>query len=130
MRSSAAEIQTIDEPLHQHNCTHYSGVTQLAHSASRETKISDISTMSQPPITREQLAALPPEIRALFQAVIDHYERQIAELKGELSALKRRRAILRFPPAPNIRMPSRPRRENTLARNPAANPVIPSTNEP
>jgi transposase len=55
--------------------------------------------MSQPPITREQLALLPPEIRALFQAVIDHYERQIAELKGELSALKKTPRNSSLPPS-------------------------------
>jgi transposase len=55
--------------------------------------------MSQPPITREQLAALPREIRALFQAVIEHYERQIAELKGELSALKKTPRNSSLPPS-------------------------------
>jgi hypothetical protein len=36
--------------------------------------------MSQSPITPEQMAALSPEFRALLQAVVDHYERRIAEL--------------------------------------------------
>jgi transposase len=37
-----------------------------------------------PPISAEQLAALPPEIQALVQAIIDHYERRIAELEARL----------------------------------------------
>lgn len=44
--------------------------------------------MSPPPITPEQLAALPPEFRALLQAVIDHYERRIAALEAELAAVR------------------------------------------
>jgi transposase len=39
---------------------------------------------SQPPITPEQLAALPPEFQALVRAIIDHYERRIAELEARL----------------------------------------------
>lgn len=41
-----------------------------------------------PPITPEQMAALPPEFQALLQAVIDHYERRIAALEAEVAALK------------------------------------------
>jgi transposase len=44
--------------------------------------------MPQPPITAEQMASLPPEFRALLQAVIDHYERRVAALEAELTALK------------------------------------------
>ena len=41
--------------------------------------------MSSPsPITAEQLAALPPETRALVQAIVDHYEGRIAELEARL----------------------------------------------
>ena len=39
---------------------------------------------SEPPITAEQLAALPPEFRALLQAVIDHYEARIAVLQARI----------------------------------------------
>jgi hypothetical protein len=35
-------------------------------------EISDIMAMSQPPLTPEQIAALPPDFRALLQAVIEH----------------------------------------------------------
>jgi len=45
--------------------------------------------MSRPPITPEQLSALPPEIRALVQAIIDHYERQLGELRAELAAARK-----------------------------------------
>src|SRR5687768_6203223 len=38
-----------------------------------------------PPITADQLASLPPEIEALVVAIIDHYERRIAELEARLN---------------------------------------------
>lgn len=38
----------------------------------------------KPPITDEQLAALPPEIQTLIRAIIDHYEARIAELEARL----------------------------------------------
>lgn len=41
-----------------------------------------------PPVTPEQIAALPPEFRALLQAVIEHYERRIAGLEAELAAVR------------------------------------------
>jgi len=40
------------------------------------------------PITPEQLAALPPEIRAVVQALIDHYEGQLAVLRAEIETLR------------------------------------------
>jgi transposase len=43
----------------------------------------------QPPITAEQMAALPPEFRALLQAVIDHYEARIAVLEARIAELER-----------------------------------------
>jgi transposase len=45
--------------------------------------------MSPLPITPEQLAALPPEVRAVVQALVDHYERRIAELEAEIARLKK-----------------------------------------
>lgn len=44
--------------------------------------------MSQLPVAPEQIAALPPEFRALLQAVIDHYEKRIAGLEAELTAVR------------------------------------------
>lgn len=41
-----------------------------------------------PPITPEQISALPPDFRALLQAVIDHYEKRIAGLEAELGAVR------------------------------------------
>jgi len=42
-------------------------------------------TPRQPPITPEQLAALPPDFQALLRAVIEYYERRIAELEARLN---------------------------------------------
>ncbi|MDZ4821216.1 MAG: IS66 family transposase [Planctomycetota bacterium] len=55
--------------------------------------------MSQPPITPEQLASLPPEIRALVRAIIDHYEQQLAELKAELAGLRKTPQNSSLPPS-------------------------------
>ncbi len=46
--------------------------------------------MLHSPVTAEQLAALPPEFRALLQAVIDHYEKRIAELEQKVVNLESR----------------------------------------
>jgi transposase len=43
---------------------------------------------SSPPIKPEQLAALPPEFRALLQAVNDHYEARIARLERRIVELE------------------------------------------
>lgn len=55
--------------------------------------------MSSPPITPEQLAALPPELRAVVQAVIDHYERRVAELEREIARLKKTPRNSSLPPS-------------------------------
>ncbi len=44
--------------------------------------------MSPLPITPEQLSALPPEFRALLQAVIEHYERELSALKARVAELE------------------------------------------
>src|SRR3972149_6435156 len=41
-----------------------------------------------PPITAEQLAALPPEFQALVRAIIDYYEGRITKLQAELARLR------------------------------------------
>lgn len=55
--------------------------------------------MSSPPITPEQLAALPPEVRAVVQAIMDHYERRIAELEAEIARLKKTPRNSSLPPS-------------------------------
>lgn len=55
--------------------------------------------MSQLPITPEQIAALPPELRALLQAVIEHYEKRIAALEAELAATKKNPRNSSLPPS-------------------------------
>jgi transposase len=54
--------------------------------------------MSPPPISLEQLAALPPEVRAVIEAIIQHYERRIAELEAELNGLRRTPQNSSLPP--------------------------------
>jgi transposase len=55
--------------------------------------------MTSPPITPEQLAALPPEFRAILQAVIDHYEKRIAALEAELAAARKTPRNSSLPPS-------------------------------
>lgn len=55
--------------------------------------------MSSLPISPEQLAALPPDFRALLEAVIDHYERRIAALEAELAGLRKTPQNSSLPPS-------------------------------
>jgi len=50
-------------------------------------EIGDTRAMSpsQPPISPEQLAALPPEFQALVRALVEYYEGRIAELESRLN---------------------------------------------
>ncbi len=75
--------------------------------------------MSSPPITPEQLAALPPEVRAVVQAIIDHYERQVAELKAEVAELKTALAAAKKTPR-NSSLP--PSSEHPHAKPPPPQP--------
>jgi transposase len=71
--------------------------------------------MSQPPITPEQLAALPPEIRALVRAIIEHYEQQLAELRGELAGARKTPQNSSLPPSsqhPHAKLPATKPRSN------------------
>ena len=52
-----------------------------------------------PPVTAEQIAALPPDLRALLQAVIDHYEKRVAVLEAEIAALKKSPRNSSLPPS-------------------------------
>src|SRR5258707_14129983 len=60
-----------------------------------------MTTMSSvpPPVTAAQIAALPPEFRALLQAVSDHYEKRIAALEAEVAALKKSPRNSSLPPS-------------------------------
>jgi len=55
--------------------------------------------MSPLPISPEQLAALPPEVRAVIEAIIEHYERRIAELEAELNGLRKTPQNSSLPPS-------------------------------
>jgi transposase len=71
--------------------------------------------MSQCPITPEQLAALPPETRALVRAIIDHYERQLAELRVELAGVRKTPQNSSLPPSsqhPHAKPPATKPRSN------------------
>lgn len=48
---------------------------------------------AKPPITPEQLAALPSEFRALLLSVIEYYERRIAELEARLNMTPRNSSL-------------------------------------
>ena len=54
-----------------------------------------VTTSLMPPITAEQLAALPPPVRAVVQTLIDHYEMQLAALRAENEALRAENSALR-----------------------------------
>ncbi|MEX0715238.1 MAG: DUF6444 domain-containing protein [Planctomycetaceae bacterium] len=54
-----------------------------------------MSPPSDLPITPEQMASLPPEFRAILQAVIDHYERQVTALKARVAELEAEVAALK-----------------------------------
>jgi transposase len=62
-------------------------------------EIGDTIAMSQPPISPEQLAALPPGIRALVRAIINYYEQHIAKLKAELTAARKTPQNSSLPPS-------------------------------
>ncbi len=67
-----------------------------------------------PPVTPEQIAALPPEFQAILRAVIDHYEKRIAALEAEIAALKKTPRNSSLPPStehPHAR-PSQPRKKS------------------
>src|SRR3970040_60105 len=75
--------------------------------------------VAMPPITPEQLAALPPEIRAVVQALIDHYEGQLAVLQAEKEALRAELAQAQKNPRNSSKPPST---EHPHAKPPPAKP--------
>lgn len=59
-----------------------------------------------PPVTADQLAALPPEFRALLQTVIDHFEMRITGLEAELTTVKAELAATKKSPRNSSLPPS------------------------
>lgn len=55
--------------------------------------------MSSSPITPEQLTALSPEVRAVVQAIIEHYEERIAALEAELAVARKTPRNSSLPPS-------------------------------
>jgi len=54
--------------------------------------------MSSLPITPEQLAALPPEARAVVEAIVQYYEQRIARLEEELKGFRKTPQNSSLPP--------------------------------
>jgi len=55
--------------------------------------------MSTPSITPEQLATLPSEVRVVLEAVIQHYEKRIAQLEAELAGFRKTPRNSSLPPS-------------------------------
>lgn len=67
--------------------------------------------MTSPPITPEQLSALPPELRIVVQAIIEHYEARIASLESELAGARKTPRNSSLPPSsehPHAKLPAPP----------------------
>jgi transposase len=64
-----------------------------------------------PPITPEQLAALPPEFRALLQSIIQHYEARIAKLEADLAAARKNSSTSSKPPSSDMVKPPSARKQ-------------------
>lgn len=73
--------------------------------------------MSSPPISPEQLAALPPEIRGVIEAILQHYERRVAEYEDRIAELEAELKGLRKTPQNSSLPPS--------TQHPHAKPVPP-----
>lgn len=78
-----------------------------------------------PPITPEQIAALPPEFRALLQAVIDHYEKRISALEAEIAALKKTPRNSSVPPSTEHPHAKPPRDKTKSNKKPGGQPGHP-----
>ena len=59
----------------------------------------DICGMSSLPISPEQLATLPPDVRAVIEAIVRHYEERIARLEAELQGLRKTPQNSSLPPS-------------------------------
>lgn len=92
--------------------------------------------MSSPPITPEQLAALPPEIRAVIEAIIAHYEARIAVLEtqllvtqAELAAAKKNSATSSKPPSSDLVKPPKAQKQRSKRKR-GAQPGHPKHERP
>jgi transposase len=56
-------------------------------------------SLSQSPVTSEQIAALPPEFQRLLRTVIEHFEKRIAALEAELAAARKTPRNSSLPPS-------------------------------
>src|ERR1700737_1623652 len=78
-----------------------------------------------PPITPEQIAALPPEFQALLQAVIGHYEKRIAALEAEVAAFKKTPRNSSLPPGTEHPHANPPRDKKEANKKPGGQPGHP-----
>src|SRR5271165_6166517 len=86
---------------------------------------------SQPPITPEQLAALPPETQAIVRAIIEYYERRIAELEARLNKTPQNSSLPPSTQHPHAKPPARkPKSKRKQGRQPGhakhERPLIPT----
>jgi len=86
--------------------------------------------MSQPPITPEQIAALPPEFQTLLRAVIDYYERRIATLEAEVATLKKTPRNSSLPPSTEHPHAKPPRNKKGSKKKPGGQPGHPKHERP
>ena len=63
-------------------------------------------SLPPPPITREQLEALPPEIQTLVLTIINYYEQQLAHQQQQIAALETQIAALKKTPQNSSLPPS------------------------
>jgi transposase len=84
-----------------------------------------------PPITAEQLGALPPEMQALVRSIVDHYERRIAELEARLNKTPQNSSLPPSAQHPHAKPPTKkPKSKNKRGGQPGhkkhQRPLIPA----
>jgi transposase len=84
-----------------------------------------------PPITPEQIAALPAEFQVLIRSIVDHYERRIAALEAELAAVKKTPRNSSLPPSSEHPHAKPPRdKEKGTGKKPGGQPGHPRHERP
>ena len=86
---------------------------------------------SEPPITPEQLAALPPDFQTLLRSVVEYYERRIAELEARLNKSPQNSSLPPSSQHPHAKPPSKnPRSKKKRGGQPGharhARPLLPT----